>query len=277
MKDSECVQFLQWALPALRMRWPGFRRVRKQVCKRFNRRISYLKLSSVIDYQSYLERHAEEWPILDSLCRITISRFYRNRKIFALLEQEILPRLARQVLDRGERILQIWSAGCCGGEEPYSIVLSWDFVVSPRFPDLNIHLSATDSDNNMLQRAEDGCYSAGSIKEIPESWRDAAFEKTNDLYRLRPQFKTKVDFLEHDVRKGIPDGLFHLIVCRNLVFTYFDLELQSEIAQRMWENLVTGGVLIIGARETLPSNGMAFKEHGRRLGIYKKALEIASV
>lgn len=259
------------------MRWPGFRKVRKQVCKRIGRRISELELSGVIDYQNYLEGQAEEWPILDSLCRITISRFYRNRKIFALMEQKILPRLARQVLDRGERILQIWSAGCCAGEEPYSIVLSWDFVVSPCFPDLNIHLSATDSDNNMLQRAKDGFYSAGSIKEIPESWRDAAFEKTNGLYRLRPQFKTKIHFLEHDVRKGIPDGPFHLIVCRNLVFTYFDLELQSEIAQRMWENLVTGGVLIIGARENLPSDTRAFKVPYGHLGIYEKDFGMACV
>ena len=34
MKDADCVAFLQWCLPRLEMRWPGFRKVRGQVCKR---------------------------------------------------------------------------------------------------------------------------------------------------------------------------------------------------------------------------------------------------
>jgi len=44
MKDSECVEFLQWALPRLRMRWAGFRKVRGQVCKRLQQRIGELGL-----------------------------------------------------------------------------------------------------------------------------------------------------------------------------------------------------------------------------------------
>ncbi|MCZ6546022.1 MAG: chemotaxis protein CheR, partial [Chloroflexi bacterium] len=31
MKDTECVGFLQWALPRLRLHWRGFRKVRGQV------------------------------------------------------------------------------------------------------------------------------------------------------------------------------------------------------------------------------------------------------
>jgi len=32
MKDADCIDFLEWALPRLGMRWAGFRRVRGQVC-----------------------------------------------------------------------------------------------------------------------------------------------------------------------------------------------------------------------------------------------------
>ncbi|MCH7911109.1 MAG: chemotaxis protein CheR, partial [Candidatus Hydrogenedentes bacterium] len=45
MKDNDCVQLLQWALPQLRMRWQGFRKVRRQVCKRIQRRWDELELS----------------------------------------------------------------------------------------------------------------------------------------------------------------------------------------------------------------------------------------
>ncbi|MGR8981908.1 MAG: hypothetical protein ACU84H_17720, partial [Gammaproteobacteria bacterium] len=44
MKDEACVQFLQWALPQMQLRWQGFRKVRKQVCKRIGRRIAELGL-----------------------------------------------------------------------------------------------------------------------------------------------------------------------------------------------------------------------------------------
>ncbi len=82
MKDPECIRFLQWALPQLHMRWPGFRKVRAQVCKRIGRRMTGLGLSEFSSYRSYLEETPEEWSTLDTLCRITISRFYRDRDVF---------------------------------------------------------------------------------------------------------------------------------------------------------------------------------------------------
>ena len=60
MKDIKCIQFLQWALPRLLMRWPGFRKVREQVCKRIDRRISELRLNDVESYREYLQVHPDE-------------------------------------------------------------------------------------------------------------------------------------------------------------------------------------------------------------------------
>ena len=85
MNDADCVEFLQWALPRLRMRWAGFRKVRGQVCKRIGRRLKELGLGDIDAYRSYLDKHSEEWEILDGLCRITISRFHRDRKVFECL------------------------------------------------------------------------------------------------------------------------------------------------------------------------------------------------
>ena len=34
ISDADCTAFLQYALPRLNLRWPGFRKVRRQVCKR---------------------------------------------------------------------------------------------------------------------------------------------------------------------------------------------------------------------------------------------------
>nr|NIV19534.1 chemotaxis protein CheR [Gammaproteobacteria bacterium] len=115
MKDQHCVQFLQWALPQLHMSWPGFRKVRRQVCKRIGRRMRELGLEAVEDYRAYLSHHASEWERLDAMCRITISRFYRDRGVFAALEKSELPALLQRLRARGGHRLRAWSAGCGSG------------------------------------------------------------------------------------------------------------------------------------------------------------------
>ena len=39
MTEMDCIAFLQWALPKLGFKWAGYRKVRRQVCKRVRRRI----------------------------------------------------------------------------------------------------------------------------------------------------------------------------------------------------------------------------------------------
>ncbi|MGZ5918892.1 MAG: hypothetical protein ACXWJV_03740 [Hyphomicrobium sp.] len=52
MSDTDCTVFLQWALPQLNLHWPGFRKVRRQVCKRLKRRMNDLRLADFPAYQS---------------------------------------------------------------------------------------------------------------------------------------------------------------------------------------------------------------------------------
>jgi hypothetical protein len=75
MRDPEGVAFLQWCLPRLGLRWPGFRKVRRRVYTRIDRRLKELGIPDVAAYRGYLDRHPEEWPVLGAFCRIPISRF----------------------------------------------------------------------------------------------------------------------------------------------------------------------------------------------------------
>ncbi len=64
---------------------------------------------------------------------------------------------------------------------------------------------------------------------------------------------------EQDIRSAEPEGAFDLILCRNLVFTYFERELQKEILGRLIAKLHDQGVLVIGVHEALPpgASGLA--------------------
>jgi chemotaxis protein methyltransferase CheR len=234
MTDAECVAFLQWALPRLGLRWQGFRKVRRQVCRRVSRRTRELGLGKADAYRAYLEANEREWSVLAGLCRVTISRFWRDRAVFEALQDEVLPGLGPSVT--------AWSAGCASGEEPYSLVLA---AAEAR---VEIHVVATDVDPVLLERARRACYPESSLRDLPGDLRARAFEAGC----LGPEYRRPVNFLQRDLRDGAPRGPFDLALCRNLVFTYFAEQLQREIGRHLTQALRPGGALVVGAREALP-------------------------
>jgi chemotaxis protein methyltransferase CheR len=236
MTDDECVALLQWALPRLGLRWGGFRRVRRQVCRRVSRRLEELGLADAAAYRRHLAAHPDEWRVLDGLCRVTISRFWRDRRVFESLRDEVLPGLASPV--------RAWSAGCAGGEEPYSLVLAAAEAGT------EIEVLASDTDPVQLERATRARYPASSLRELPPQLRDWAFAGPE----LREAFRRRVTFLLHDVRDEPPNGPYDLVLCRNLVFTYFADDVQRKTTRRLTGALRPGGLLVVGAHERPPAD-----------------------
>jgi chemotaxis protein methyltransferase CheR len=256
MDDPECVVLLRWALPRLGLRWPGFRGVRTQVCKRIRRRISELALRDAEAYCAYLESVPEEWPRLDALCRITISRFCRDRTTFDHLGEAVLPALAGAALARGDSTMRCWSAGCASGEEPYSLGLLWAFRAGPAFPGLACAVVATDADQHLLARAAHACYPRGALRELPAEWVGSAFAREHGNECLRPAFRQGILFLRQDIRSAQPDGPFDLVLCRNLAFTYFDAHLQHRTLIDIAARMCPGAALVLGKRERLPATDL---------------------
>jgi chemotaxis protein methyltransferase CheR len=89
-------------------------------------------------------------------------------------------------------------------------------------------------------------------------------------YELRAAFRESVTVLRHDLRQGVPDGPFDLVLCRNVAFTYFDLELQREVAARLAAGLRRGGALVLGAHETLPEATHGFVPWSGDHAVYRR-------
>src|SRR5262249_41732962 len=122
MNDPELVAFLRWALPRLGLRRPGYRRIRARVRKKLNERLRELGLPDSAAYRDRPEADPQEWAVLGTLCRITISRFHRDRGAFDHLRRVVLPGLA----ERGAEAVRCWSAGRALGEEPYTLKILWE-------------------------------------------------------------------------------------------------------------------------------------------------------
>jgi chemotaxis protein methyltransferase CheR len=251
MKDKSCICFLQWALPQLHMRWPGFRKVRRQVCKRLGRRLDELELQDLKSYRIFLENNPLEWHILDSICRITISRFYRDKGVYDFLCSQVFPWLIDNALRVGDKSLSCWCIGSASGEEPYSLSLLWE-LSGINTEGLDLHILATEVDQLLINRARRACYSLSSIRELPSGTRFRAFTNKEGLFCLKERYRKRVQFQQQDIRNAQPGSSFHLILCRNLVFTYFSRELQEELAHKIYQRLRPGGTLVIGTHEELP-------------------------
>ncbi|HEY9661433.1 MAG TPA: CheR family methyltransferase [Allocoleopsis sp.] len=180
-----------------------------------------------------------------------ISRFYRDRFLFDCLRQQVLPILAQQVREQG-KATWIWSAGCASGEEAYTLNILWKSVIQPQFPDVSLHIVTTDVNSQMLKRAGVGCYRPSSLKELLPEYRELAFEEIEQQSCIRPEFQDGIYFMQQDIRTTVPKQTFHLILCRNLVFTYFDESLRQSMLHQIVQQLQPGGLLMLGKHESLP-------------------------
>ncbi len=251
---TDCTAFLQWALPQRDLRWPGFRKVRRQVCKRLNRRLHDLGLPNFAAYQARLEADPAEWQAFDRCCHITISRFFRDGGVFEVVRSLLLPEIAARA-EREGRAGRIWSAGCASGEEAYTLKILWDLEVARSHPGVPLAVIATDIDETMLARAWQGCFKATSLRELPPHLVEQAFERGGRLFCVKSCHREGIEFLSQDLRSETPIAFFDLILCRNVAFTYFALPLQERVLARVVERLLPNGYLAIGRHEQLPGDG----------------------
>ena len=204
-------------------------------------------------YRKYLENHPEEWEELDQLLDVTISKFFRDRKLWEYLRDEILAELLQK---NDQKPAQIWSAGCCNGEEPYSIAIAIEQLREKSTIHREWEILATDRNREVLDRARAGRYPEGALKELTEEEIEKFFDPVDsgeDDYRIDPSLANRILFEYRDIRKSLPDRVFDLICCRNLVFTYYDTSNRQLFIERIAPHLCDGGYLVIGANENLPA------------------------
>jgi chemotaxis methyl-accepting protein methylase len=207
-------------------------------------RLEGLGLREWEGYAALVEADPVERQELAGLLGVTISRFWRNYSLWEYLAAHVLPGLC----EAGARAF--WSCGCAGGEEPYSLALLW----RERCPASPLDLLATDIDRAVLERAAEGLYAPGSLRELPPELRERYFRPERGGFRLSGEVKGMVRFRRHDLLREPPPEAkpFDLILCRNLAFTYFGPEARVEAARKLAAALAPGGWLAVGRKERLP-------------------------
>ena len=193
------------------------------------------------EYTKLLKEDAVEREKFMDHITINVTEFFRNPEFFEALRKNLLSEI---IPNRNN--IKIWSAGSSMGCEAYSLAMMFD--------DMNDKVSysilATDIDKNILVKARKGVYSAADVKTLDKKYLDKYFNKYDDKYIVDSKIKSKVNFKRHDLILDSYEKDFDLILCRNVII-YFKDEVKQKIIEDFIKSLKVGGLLFVGATESI--------------------------
>ena len=223
-----------------------------------------LRCSHPQDYYGILTgedaRSQTEWLQLVPMVTTPESYFFRDRGQFKLLETVILPELISR--QEQKKQLQIWSAGCSTGEEPYSLSLLLQKML-PNWEEWKIIIVGTDINERALQKARQGVYSSWSFRQVDPEIISRSFQPWGGGWKINQTARKSVYFSQFnlandDIKNDTKLGNFDLILCRN-VFVYFDKHHIATTLQKFYQALKPEGYLITAHAELQGVENNPFK------------------
>jgi Methylase of chemotaxis methyl-accepting proteins len=227
---------------------------------RLARRIRALGLRDFDQYCALLGQHdSPETREFINAITTNLTAFFRENHHFEYLKNTWLPELLRS--KEKDRRINIWSAGCSTGEEPYSLAMVVKSI--PALQNWDVKILATDLDSTVLEKARLGEYALDRYVNIPPP-----YQKFVDAGVVRADVRALVTFKQLNLLHPWPmKGPFDVIFCRNVVI-YFDVPTQITLFDRYADVLKPEGRLFIGHSENLHKISDRFASLGRT--IYRK-------
>jgi len=253
MNDRIFDRFSEFIKTELGIKMPASKKTLLEA--RLQKRLRELCMNSHDEYCEYLFSASgmeEELSKLVDVVTTNTTDFFREPKHFELLSRSILPEFYSR--RGGARNVNIWSAGCSSGEEPYTlgIVLSEFARQNPGF---TFSILATDISTKVLRMAVSAVYPEAKIHPIPMELRKRYLlrskDRTKKVVRIAPEVRSHVRFRRLNFMEEFNfDGKLDIIFCRNVVI-YFDRQTQEKLFSRFCRKLSPGGYLFIGHSESL--------------------------
>lgn len=218
---------------------------------RLSRRVRRLGLSTFREYCRVVENNPDgELDELINAITTNLTSFFREKHHFDFLRQRLVPELTAQGMSRE---LQVWSAGCSTGEEPYSLAMTLKECLPPGW---SARITATDIDSNVLATAAQGVYAQERVSGIDADcmrrWFQRGTGSNGGKVRAKRELREMINFSQLNLMHSswqVPSQ-FDFIFCRN-VLIYFDRETKQKLAKKYARLLNTGGYLFIGHSESL--------------------------
>jgi chemotaxis protein methyltransferase CheR len=213
------------------------------VKRRIDNRMIAVGVSSAGEYLDLLHHDEREASLLVERVTIKVSSLYRNPAVYDLLRQEVLPQLASQ---RAGRPLEIWSAGCAHGQEPFTLAMLLEEGA------LAGEVLATDVDPLAIAAAARGNVDAESLEDLPAALKERFVETdAAGAMAVAAAVRGRVRFEVQDLTQPLAPsmaGRFDLVCCRN-VLIYLKRDVQETVLCNLRAALSADSFLCLGEAE----------------------------
>ena len=182
---------------------------------------------------------------------INETSFFRDRRPFDLLRNELLPQLIET--RRPTRSLRLWSAACATGQEAFSLAM----LLLEHFPLLagwDIVVEGTDFSQEVITRAQAGRFYRIEINRgLPARFVVCYFDHADEEWIVKPEVRRLCHFRQANLCGPVfpfarSTDRFDVIFLRN-VMLYFGPETRRTLLARIHRLLPADGVLFLGASE----------------------------
>lgn len=229
-----------------------------------------LRKHGLADFGSLVKRlraNGNDVLSIDVLDAMTTNEtyFFREPVLFDELLRQLLPSLI--AARAGTRRLQIWSAACATGQEPYSLAMGMRERL-PQLRDWQVHLLATDISPSCLAQARRGVYRQLEVNRgLPAPYLLKYFTRDGLEYTLKDEIRLAVEFRALNLIGDWPINIRpDLLLMRN-VLIYFDQRTKAAILAKVRKVLAPNGYLVLGAAETTLNVDPAFERVTQ--GVYR--------
>ncbi|CAK0755536.1 chemotaxis protein methyltransferase CheR [Gammaproteobacteria bacterium] len=253
-------------------RWPEL----AENIKKASQELGFKDLDTCVAHFVSHELTLRQIETLANYLTVGETYFFREPESFELLEREILPALVAKRRGLGQT-LRLWSAGCCTGEEAYTLAIACLRVI-PDIEHWNLSILATDINPRFLEKAMQGIYSEWSFRGAPDWFREGFFARTPERkFAIAPQVKRFIDFEYLNLATEVYPSLHNhtnavdIIFCRNVIM-YFTPERQRAVVAALHRCLAEGGIVLVNPAEANADLFSMFtvENHGDGVILFRK-------
>lgn len=232
---------------------------------KLSKRIQELKLRDFEDYLRFLQVRKEKLYNLFDAITINETYFFRHAQqieVFLTVVGELL---------KQKPILNVWSAACSSGEEPYTLVIALMEKYGQQIP---ARILASDISIEVLEKAKSGIYNEYAVKELTSAIKQKYFDIEKNTYKIKDFVKNKVMFRQLNLidDKDLSSvGKIDVIFLRN-VLIYFNNESRQKVVDKIYNDILNkNGYLFLGATESISRLNTKLKlVHFKQALAYKK-------
>ena len=202
LEDEEFRKIASFVESKVGIKMPKSKKLMMQT--RLHSRLKSLGLHNFSDYIEYVfsseQTEKEEAVLLIDAITTNLTHFYREPNHFEYLLADVIPSL----LNSGLINLNIWSAGCSSGEEPYTLAMEVEeYKMANSKSIFDYSILATDVSTKVLDKASTAVYDMNAVAAIPKDIKQRYFLKSKN--QLKPEARLKKEI------RHLPDFFFIIL------------------------------------------------------------------